>query len=151
MADTIYYLGTEPDDFSVISAAFKQMAREVRLHFAAYREELMNRLNNETHPAVIFIGLSPDAAASVVRELKGHPAARWIPTILIGDHTYEAQGERLVSYGAVAYLQRPVQAEAIHRLFCATGELMFRPQEDGALLSLAAGTAPTENQHSASR
>jgi CheY-like chemotaxis protein len=143
MADTVFYAGSEPDDFSAISAGFKQMAREVELHFAASAEELLKRLDAEGRPSVIFVGLTPEDATTVLRALKTHEKGRWIPTILIGDSPYESHGERLVSCGAVAYLQRPIQTDALHRLFSATGELMLRPQEDGALLSVAATSAPS--------
>jgi len=144
MADMIYYLGAEAEDFATISAAFKQMARDVELHFAAFPEELLARLNTEGRmPTVIFVGLDPERAAPMLRELKSHHAACWVPTILIGDSPHEAQDERLVSCGAVAYLRRPVQTNAVQRLFTATGELIFRPAENGALLSLSgAGARP---------
>jgi hypothetical protein len=142
MADMIYYLGAEAEDFATISAAFKQMARDVELHFAAFPEELLERLNTETRmPTVIFVGLDPERAASMLRELKSHHAACWVPTILIGNSPHEAQAERLVSSGAVAYLRRPVQTNAVQRLFTATGELIFRPVENGALLSLSGSAA----------
>ena len=143
MSDTIYYLGTQPEDFSTVSAAFKQMAKPVEMHFAAFPEDLLARLNAETRaPAVIFVGLEPERAAPVLRELKTHHAGCWIPTILIGDSPHEAQGERLVSCGAVAYLRRPVKTDSVHRLFSATGELIFRPAEDAASLSLSAAASP---------
>lgn len=146
MKDTIYYLGTEPEDFSTISAAFKQMARPVELHFAAFPEDLLARLDTETRaPAVIFVGLDPERAAPALRELKTHHAGCWIPTILIGDTPHEAQSERLVSCGAVAYLRRPVKTDVVHRLFSATGELIFRPDEDAASLSLLAATSPSHS------
>jgi len=143
MADMIYYLGAEAEDFATISAAFKQMARDVELHFAAFPEELLDRLNTEGRmPTVIFVALDPERAAPMLRELKSHHAACWVPTILIGDSPHEAQAERLVSCGAVAYLRRPVQTNAVQRLFSATGELILRPSEDGALLSLSGASAP---------
>jgi len=142
MADMIYYLGPEAEDFATISAAFKQMARDVELHFAAFPEELLARLNTEGRmPTVIFVGLDPERAAPMLRELKSHHAACWVPTILIGDSPHEAQDERLVSCGAVAYLRRPLQTNAVQRLFSATGELILRPAEDGALLSLSGPAA----------
>jgi len=143
MADVIYYLGAEAEDFATISAAFKQMAREVELHFAAFPEELLTRLNAEGRmPTVIFVGLDPERAAPMLRELKSHHAACWVPTILIGDSPHEAQGDRLVACGAVAYLRRPVQTNSVQRLFSATGELIFRHAEDGALLSLSGRARP---------
>ena len=55
MADVIYYLGAEAEDFATISAAFKQMARDVELHFAAFPEELLARLNRERGLTVLMV------------------------------------------------------------------------------------------------
>ena len=138
MSDIIYYLGNEVEDFSAISAAFKQMAREFEIHFAAFPEDVMARLNaGGCRPSVIFVATPAAGAIPLLPQLKMHHVGCWIPTVLIGDGPQEAHCERLASCGAAAYLRRPLHTDAIQRLFSASGEFLFRPDEDAALLSFS--------------
>jgi CheY-like chemotaxis protein len=137
MRDIIFYFGTDSRDFSVISATFHQFARAVELHYITEADELFTRLcMPERLPTLIFASLGEDSGPvlELVQHVKSHPAARWIPIILIGHGNDHWKHEEVISAGAAAFLRSPLQPDCLQRLFSAGGDLLIRPQEDAPLL-----------------
>ncbi|HMJ66878.1 MAG TPA: hypothetical protein VK615_16165 [Candidatus Binatia bacterium] len=138
MCDIVFYLGSDIRDFSVISAAFKQLAQPVELHFVTAPENIFDRLNSPLPlPSLIFADLPGHAGPLLefMQHLRSHPTGRWIPVILIGNEANDWQRDEAVSAGAVAVLKSPLQTDALQRMFTATGDLIFRPFEDMPTLS----------------
>ncbi len=128
MRDIIFYLGADVSDFSVISAAFKQLAHPVELHFTISADDLIARATTSAAPSMVFAQLSPDhsAAIELLQHLKAHPAIRWVPVILIGGRTDEWSHEELMAAGAAALLKSPLHIDCIQRLFSAAGDPLLR-------------------------
>ena len=138
MCDIVFYLGSDIRDFSVISAAFKQLAQPVELHFVTAPDNVFDRLNSALPlPSLIFADLPGNAGPLMefMQHLRSHPTGRWIPVILIGNETNDWQHDEVVSAGAVAVLKSPLQIDALQRMLTAAGDLLFRPFEDVPTLS----------------
>jgi CheY-like chemotaxis protein len=138
MCDIVFYLGSDIHDFSVISAAFKQLAQPVELHFVTAPENIFDRLNSALPlPSLIFAKLPPETAPVLefLQHLKSHPTGRWIPVVLIGSEANDWQYREASSAGAAALLKSPLQIDALQRLLSASGDLIFRPLEDAPTLA----------------
>jgi CheY-like chemotaxis protein len=141
MRDIVFYLGTDAEDFSVISATFSQFARLVELHFITAPGDLVARLDAPgTLPSLMFMSLLPDRARvlELLRQIKSHADVRWIPVVLIGGKDDQWSHDEAISTGAAALLRSPLQSHTLQRLFSAAGDLLIRPQEDVPLLVASA-------------
>jgi CheY-like chemotaxis protein len=137
MRDIVFYLGTDSQDFSIISATFHQFARLVELHFITAPDDLFARIDElSRRPSLIFMSLLPHypPAPDLLRHVKSRSARGWIPVILIGATDDQWSQDEMISAGAARFLRNPLQPDALQRLFSAAGELLIRPQEDAPVL-----------------
>ncbi|SRR5258705_11344251 len=138
MCDIVFYLGSDIQDFSVISAAFKQLAQPVELHFVTAPENIFDRLNSALPlPSLIFVKLPAEAAPVLefLQHLKSHPTGQWIPVVLIGNEANDWQHGQVSRARAAALLKSPLQIDSLQRLLSASGDLIFRPMEDTPTLA----------------
>jgi hypothetical protein len=138
MCDIVFYLGSDIHDFSVISAAFKQAAQPVELHFVTAPANIFDRLNSTLPlPSLIFVELPHETAPvdELLQQLKSHPTGQWVPVVLIGSENRDWQRDRITGAGAAALLRSPLQIDTLQRLLSASGDLIFRPFEDAPTLA----------------